>query len=219
MPNHQRELDIGCGLGGPARRLAYQHGATVSGIELSEPVFQTAISLTSLVGLGGQVEITLGSALAMPYDAGSFDAVVMQHCAMQINEKREMFGECARVLRPGGMMVLHEFFSGAGGEPDYPLPWGSEPSMSALQPFADTNALLEEIGFAVGAYLDQHAAAISFYSKMIARLEKAITEESGFRGKGADEARNSLRIFQTMIQNFNADRVRLGIVSCRKTRS
>ena len=214
----ERVLDIGCGLGGPARRFAYKHGATVSGIELSEQVFQTAVALTSLVGLADQVDFRLGSALAMPYDAGIFDTVVMQHCAMQVSGKREMFQECARVLRPGGTMVLHEFFSGAGGEPDYPLPWASEPALSALQTFEATSALLNEIGFTVGPYLDQYAVAISFYSKMIARLEQAISGDSGFRGKGVDEARNSLKIFQTMIRNFNADRVRLGIVHCRKTR-
>jgi MPBQ/MSBQ methyltransferase len=212
----QRLLDIGCGLGGPARRFAYKHGAAVSGIELSEPVYQTAVGLTALVGLADQVDLTLGSVLAMPYHANTFDLVVMQHCAMQIAEKGEMFEECVRVLRADGVMVLHEFFSGAGGGPNYPLPWGSEPSMSALQTYEDTRALLEEIGFSVGSFLDQHAAAISFYSKMITRLEKAISEDSGFRGKGMDEAYNSLGIFRTMIDNFNEDRVRLAIVSCRK---
>lgn len=212
----QRLLDIGCGLGGPARRFAYKHGAAVSGIELSEPVYQTAVGLTALVGLTNQVDLALGSVLAMPYDADTFDILVIQHCAMQIAEKQEMFEECARVLRADGVMVLHEFFSGTGGEPNYPMPWGREPSMSALQTYEDTRTLLQEIGFSVGPFLDQHAIAISFYSKMIARLEKAISDESGFRGKGVDEAHNSLWIFRTMIDNFNEDRVRLAIVSCRK---
>lgn len=124
----QHLLDVGCGLGGPARRFAYRHGAVVSGIELSEPVFQTAVALTSLVGLGDRVHFTLGSALKMPYEEGTFDVVVMQHCAMQVTEKHEIFGESARVLRPGGILVLHEFFSGTDGEPRYPLVWASEPA-------------------------------------------------------------------------------------------
>ena len=212
----QHLLDVGCGLGGPARRFAYRHGAVVSGIELSEPVFQTAVALTSLVGLADRVHFTLGSALRMPYEEGTFEVVVMQNCAMQVTEKREMFGESARVLRPGGILVLHEFFSGTDGEPRYPLAWASEPAMSALEPFEDTEALLSRLGFSVGPFLDQVPAAISFYAGMVAKLEKAVADGTGFRGKDVEEARNSLRIFGSMLKNFHENRVRLGIVVCLK---
>lgn len=209
-------LDVGCGLGGPARRFAYRHGTVVSGIELSEPVFQTAVALTSLVGLADRVHFTLGSALKMPYEESTFDVVVMQHCAMQVTEKRVMFGESARVLRPGGILVLHEFFSGTDGEPRYPLAWASEPAMSALEPFEDTEILLSRLGFSVGSLLDQGPTAISFYAGMVSKLEKAVADGVGFRGKDVEEARNSQRIFDSMLRNFHEDRVRLGIVVCRK---
>lgn len=212
----QNVLDVGCGLGGPARRFAYRHGAKVWGIELSEPVFKTAVALTSLVGLKERVRFTLGSALKMPYDKGTFDALVMQHCAMQVTEKLAIFGECARVLRTSGSLVLHEFFLGAGGEPHYPLAWATEPAMSALESFEDTEVLLRRLGFVVGPLLDQQATAISFYAGLAARLEKAVTDGAGFRGKKVEEARNSLRIFSSMLKNFQENRVRLGIVVCRK---
>ena len=91
----------------------------------------------------------------MPYEAGTFDVVVMQHCAMQVAEKHRMFQECARVLRPGGALALHEFFSGITGEPHYPLAWASAPAMSSLHTFEETTLLLRELGFTVGAFLDQ----------------------------------------------------------------
>jgi ubiquinone/menaquinone biosynthesis C-methylase UbiE len=212
-------LDVGCGLGGPARRFAYRHAAKVCGIELSEPVFKTAVALTSLVGLADRVRFTLGSALKMPYEKGTFDVVVMQHCAMQVTEKLEIFGECARVLRTGGSLVLHEFFLGAGGEPRYPLAWATEPAMSALETFEDTEGLLSRLGFVVGPLLDQQPTAISFYAGLAAKLEKAIADGAGFRGKNVEEARNSLRIFSSMLSNFQENRVRLGIVVCRKSRA
>ncbi len=212
----QHLLDVGCGIGGPARRFAYRHGAVVSGIELSEPVFQTAVALTSLVGLADRVHFTLGSALRMPYEEGTFEVVVMQHCAMQVTEKREMFGESARVLRPGGILVLHEFFSGTDGEPRYPLAWASEPAMSALETFEDTEVVLSQLGFSVGPLLAQVPAAISFYAGIVAKLEKAVADGTGFRGKDVEEARNSLRIFGSMLKNFHENRVRLGIVVCLK---
>lgn len=213
----QNVLDVGCGLGGPARRFAYRHGAIVWGIELSEPVFQTAVALTSLVGLAERVRFTLGSAQKMPYDKGTFDVVVMQHCAMQVTEKLQIFSECGRVLRTGGSLVLHEFFLGTAGEPRYPLAWATEPVMSALETFEDTEGVLSRVGFVVGPLLDQQPTAISFFAGLAAKLEKAVAHGAGFRGKNVEEARNSLRIFTSMLKNFQENRVRLGIVVCRKS--
>jgi len=212
----QNVLDVGCGLGGPARRFAYRHGAIVWGVELSEPVFKTAVALTSMVGLADRVGFTLGSALKMPYEEETFDVVVMQHCSMQVTEKQDIFRECARVLRTGGSLVLHEFFSGAGGKPYYPLAWAIEPAMSALETFEDTEVLLSRLGFGVGPLRDQRPTAISFYEGLAAKLEKAVADGTGFRGKNVEEARNSMHIFSSMLKNFQENRVRLGVVVCRK---
>ncbi len=213
----QRVLEIGSGLGGPARRFAYKYDAIVSGLELSEPVYRTAVDLTSLVGLEDRVGFLLGSALRMPYEDGTFDVVVMQHCAMQVAEKRQMFGECMRVLRPGCVVVLHEFFAGSGGEPHNTLAWATEPAMSSLHTFEDTATLLSEVGFTVGPFLDQDNIARAFYAEMVHKSEKAVAEGTGWRGKGEEEARNRLWIHQAMLKNFQEHRLHLGLVVCRKS--
>jgi 2-polyprenyl-3-methyl-5-hydroxy-6-metoxy-1,4-benzoquinol methylase len=59
----QHVLDVGAGVGGPARRMAYKHGARLWGVELSKPVCQTATALTALVRLQDQVQFKQGSAL------------------------------------------------------------------------------------------------------------------------------------------------------------
>ncbi len=215
----QRVLDVGSGLGGPARRFAYKYGAIVSGLELSEPVYRTAVDLTSLVGLADRVGFLLGSALKMPYEDGSFDVVVMQHCAMQVVEKHQMFGECARVLCPGGVLAVHEFFAGSGGEPYYPLAWATEPAMSSLHPLADTVTLLSALGFTVRPFLDQDNIARTFYAEMVAKLEKAMAGGTGWRGKGEEETRNRLRIHRAMLRNFQEHRLHLGIFVCRKSKT
>jgi 2-polyprenyl-3-methyl-5-hydroxy-6-metoxy-1,4-benzoquinol methylase len=46
-----RILDVGSGVGGPARRLASKFGATVCGLELSKTLYETAVKFTELVGL------------------------------------------------------------------------------------------------------------------------------------------------------------------------
>ena len=216
----QRVLDVGSGLGGPARRFAYKYGAIVSGLELSRPVYNTAVALTSLVGLEDRVGFHLGSVLGIPYEDSTFDVVVMQHCAMQVAEKHQMYGECARVLRPGGALALHEFFSGSGGgEPYYPLAWATEPAMSSLRTVADTVSVLSELGFTVGPFLDQDNIARAFYAEMVTKLEKAVAERTGWRGKGEKEARNRLRIYRTMLKNFKEHRIHLGIVISRKSKN
>ncbi len=213
----QRILDVGSGLGGPARRFAYKYGAIVSGLELSEPVYRTAVALTSLVGLADRVGFLLGSALRMPYEDGTFDVVVMQHCTMQVAEKHQMFGECMRVLHPRGVLALHEFFADSSGEPHYPLAWATEPAMSSLQTLEDTATLLSALGFEVGPFLDQDNIARAFYAEMVHKLEKAVAEGTGWRGKGEEEARNRLVIYRAMLKNFQENRLHLGLVVCRKS--
>lgn len=215
----KRVLDVGSGLGGSARRFAYKNGAIVSGLELSEPVYRTAVALTSMVGLVDRVGFFLGSALRMPYEEGTFDVVVMQHCAMQVAEKRKMFGECARVLRPGGALALHEFFAGPGGEPYYPLAWATEPAMSSLQTSVDTATLLSSLDFIVGPFLDQDNIARAFYEEIVLKLEKVAAEGTGWRGKGDEEARNRLLIYRAMLKNFQEHRLHLDVVVCKKSQS
>ena len=217
ITNGIRVLDAGCGLGGPARHFASKYGADVSGIELTEPVYRTAVALTKLVGLEDRVKLTRGSVLSMPYKDQEFDVVVMQHCAMHVGEKRTMFGECGRVLRPGGVLALHEIFSGAGGEPYYPLPWATQPAMSSLETLDDTKLLLRELGFAVGPFLDLSEAGKAYHEKIITDLEMAMVQETGDRGKGTQPGGLSSQVSQGMVKNFAEDRVRVGIIVCQKS--
>ena len=108
----QSVLDIGSGVGGPARRIASRYGASVWGVELSESLHQTAIQLTALVGLQEQVQFKHASALDLPFPDDTFDIVILQHVAMQISEKEQLFGECTRVIKSGGCLAMHEIFSG-----------------------------------------------------------------------------------------------------------
>src|SRR5574341_443957 len=94
----QRVLDVGSGLGGSARWLAAEVGCLVEGVDLTESYHDAACRLTGEVGLSQQVEFHLGDATALAFPGGAFDGVVLQHCTMNIPDKRALFAECARVL-------------------------------------------------------------------------------------------------------------------------
>src|SRR5215470_1361062 len=86
-------LDVGSGVGGPARILAATHGCRVTGVDLSEPFVEAADYLTQRTGQSAQVSFQVGSALALPFDDGRFDVVLVQHVAMNIAERARLYGE------------------------------------------------------------------------------------------------------------------------------
>ena len=147
-------LDIGSGLGGPARYLARRFGCRVSGIDLTAEFCDIARHLTALLGYENRVSIRQGDALAMPYDDASFDGAYSMNVSMNIADKRALYREIRRVLKPGAWLVLSEAAQGPGGRPDYPTPWARTAASSFLATEAETRASLEACGFAIEVLRD-----------------------------------------------------------------
>ena len=112
-------LDVGSGVGGPARFLAATCGCRVTGVDLSEPFVEAARYLTGRTGQGGQVSFETASALELPFDAGRFDVVLLQHVAMNIADRTRLYREIRRVLKPGGRFATFDVVSTGG---DAPIP-------------------------------------------------------------------------------------------------
>jgi MPBQ/MSBQ methyltransferase len=213
----QEVLDVGSGVGGPARRFATKFGARVWGVELGESIHETAVALTSLVGLQGQVRFKQGSALALPFEDGSFDAVIMQHIAMQVAEKDRLFGESIRVLKSGGTLALHEIFSGPGGEPVFPLAWAAEPMMSSLESLQASSSRLAQRGLTVGDFMDHSEAGRQYHAGNIAAFTKALEEQRGAEGRSMQATEARLNTAISMERNLREGRLRVGMVVCRKS--
>ena len=103
-----RLLDVGCGLGGAARYFAHEHGCRVTGIDLSDEYVNVANALAARVGLDERVSCELGSALALPFEPGSFDGAYMFHVGMNIENKAKLFAEVRRVLAPSGLFGIYD---------------------------------------------------------------------------------------------------------------
>ena len=158
-------LDVGAGVGGPARFLAATYGCSVKGIDLSEPFIQAARYLTQRTGQQDQVDFEVGSALDLPFDDARFDAVFLQHVAMNIGARDRLYAEIRRVLRVGGRFATYDVVL-LGGEPDYPLPWASTSSTSFLLPSQLTQKMIEQAGFRALVVRDDTEAAREWASQL-----------------------------------------------------
>ena len=127
-----RILDVGSGLGGPARYMAERFGCRVDGIDLTAEFCAIARHLTALLGLTDRVSFEQGDALAMPFDDAAFDGAYSMNVSMNIADKRALYREIHRVLKPGGWLSLSEAVQGPGGAPDYPTPWARTAATSFL---------------------------------------------------------------------------------------
>ena len=142
-----RVLDIGGGLGGPARTLAVEVGCHVTVIDLSAEYCRVGAMLTERMGLGGHVVFRHGDATELPFVDGSFDAVWTQHSTMNIAAKGRLYAEIYRVLRPGGRYALHDAMAGPVQPVYFPITWAHDASISFLSTPDEVRALLTETGF------------------------------------------------------------------------
>jgi ubiquinone/menaquinone biosynthesis C-methylase UbiE len=142
-------LDIGSGIGGPARYFANRFGCSVTGIDLTPEFCDVARHLTRLLKMEDRVRFEVGDALAMPFADASFDGACSMNVSMNIADKGAFYREIHRVLRPGAWLVLSEVVKGEGGEPDYPTPWAGSARTSFLSTPAETRRSVLEAGFEV----------------------------------------------------------------------
>lgn len=154
-------LDVGSGLGGPSRFLAKLYGCRVTGIDLTPEFVAVAEELTRLTRLGDKVSYRQADALALPFDAATFDVVWSQNVAMNIADRARLYAEIRRVLRPKGKYALSDVVSGTHGEPHFPAPWARDASASYLLTEDTTRLELERAGFHIVAWENSTAQAVA----------------------------------------------------------
>ncbi|OYU00614.1 MAG: SAM-dependent methyltransferase [Burkholderiales bacterium PBB1] len=165
-------LDVGSGLGGPARTLASEYGCQVRGIDLTEAYCQTASMLSERLGLGHLLQFQQGDALHLPFQPASFDVVWTEHVAMNIADKARLYGEMHRVLKPGGTLAIYDILRGPEGPVHFPVPWARTPETSFLASPDELRAFLTEAGFQITDWVDSTEAGKAWFVALAERIQR-----------------------------------------------
>jgi SAM-dependent methyltransferase len=102
----QQLLDVACGAGGPALRIAKRTGCSIAGIDLQEQAIEAARVFAVQQGLAGRARFEVGDATHLPFTDHTFDAVTCIDAINHFSDRPRLLAEWSRVLRPGGRLLF-----------------------------------------------------------------------------------------------------------------
>ncbi len=193
FPAGARVLDIGGGLGGPARTLASRSKVHVTVLDLTPSFVDTGRILTERLGMSDLVEFQVGDGTQTPYADESFDGVWTQHSTMNIPDKAALYAEIHRVLKPSGRLAMQEVMQGNTEGVVYPLPWATSEQFSFLQPVDEMRSLIAASGFRELIWEDESEAVLAVTPVPGSRAVRAASGSDGTLGsgiRGADSKRD-----------------------------
>src|SRR5580692_971116 len=160
-------LDIGSGLGGPARQVSTASGCRVTGVDITEAYVEAAAELTERCGLSDRVQFVC-SDIADLVPEQPFDAGFTMHVQMNIEAKQQWLAEIAQRLAPRARFAAWEVCRTSDAKLSWPLPWSMDGSDSHL---ATSDSLRDAIlgaGFELLEWVDESDWAGSWFDTTFA---------------------------------------------------
>jgi sarcosine/dimethylglycine N-methyltransferase len=151
-------IDVGAGLGGPARFMAARLGARVTAVEPTARFRDACAELNRRTGLAETIQTVEGTATRLPVADGSMEVAWMQAVAVSVADKRAMANELRRVLRPGGRLAFFDSFARGRDDLHYPLPWADGPEASFVVSADELRSVFEAAGFELVVWNEQEGA-------------------------------------------------------------
>ena len=108
--NHKSKiLEIGSGLGGPARYLAKKTGANITAVELQEDHHDAAVYLTKRCNLDSKVEHICGDFLQLEFPKNHYTVLVSWLALYHIPNRKKLLNNCIDILKPDGHFYVEDF--------------------------------------------------------------------------------------------------------------
>lgn len=109
VTQESRVLEVGSGIGGPARYMAWRVRCHVTALELQPDLNSVAADLTARCGLCGRIDHVCGNVLDGAVDRVGFDALMSFLVFLHIPERQRLFEVCRAALKPGGRIFIEDF--------------------------------------------------------------------------------------------------------------
>jgi SAM-dependent methyltransferase len=194
VPQGVRLLDVGCGLGGPARTLAVEYRASVVGLDAALEMVQAAKMLNVHLGSGDNPRLMCAQGALLPLAPESFELIWMQHLLPSVADKLGLVASLERVLAPNGIIALHEVVALPGKRLDFPLPWADSPEGSYLTEVDELLEIWASCGLEPVVVQDWTARAIEWFDAprpeawRHLNLRLVLGQEAGLRARNLAKA-------------------------------
>ena len=167
ISKNQKIIDIGCGLGGPARYYAKEFKCFITGIDITPSFIEIGNEFNKLTSMSDNIQLLVGNGEILDFKNETFDGAYSQHVTMNISDRKKFFSEAFRVLKKDSFFAFTEHGLGPEGNPIFPLPWADSSEMSFLLPPETTISILKDIGFSDIKIIETADKYISGYEKLI----------------------------------------------------
>ena len=109
LRDNMNVLDVGCGVGGPAREISKFSGANITGLNNNDYQIERATRYAAKEGLAHKVKFVMGYFMIMGFPDNTFDAVYAIEATCHAPSLEGVYGEIFRVLKPGGVFGVYEW--------------------------------------------------------------------------------------------------------------
>lgn len=185
-------VDLGSGLGGPAR-LAAAAGATVVGIDRNPGFVDLAAALSVRCGLAERVSFRVGDMTNLDLPDRFADRVLLVHAQMNVRDKVALARTIARIAKPGGRLLAWEICVAGADGPAWPTPWSLDGSDSHLVSAAELRAAFEGAGLRVTTWEDRSAWVQAWFQQAVAAPPASEPSLLALLERGPERARNFAR--------------------------
>ena len=174
----KRVLDIGCGTGGPAIVLARDWGAQMVCLDVEPQLIARAERNAEAAGVGDAVDCCLVDPGRLPFEAASFDLVFSKDALIHVPDKKALYLEILRVLKPGGLFAASDWLAGENAMQN--VAFRNYTDLGHLKftmaTAAETAGIMREAGFEAVETRDRNAWYAGVSAQEVAAIEGPLRE-------------------------------------------